>query len=150
MEDTSATPGQRITLVARLATADATVAATQNDLTYDPTVLTVVRKSNGRPDCSLDSDLDKNGTSFVFRPNGCNPAGPTFCTSIRAIVVATDNTDPIPDDSILYTCHVDIANLAPAGPATLTNSGVVLSDPLGAKVDGASGREGEICIGQPG
>ena len=77
----------------------------------------------------LNPNIDKDATSFAFRPNGCS--GET-CTGIRALVLATDNVDPIPDGAVLYTCKVTVAADADA-TYPLDVTGVILSDPAGMR-----------------
>jgi hypothetical protein len=49
--------------------------------------------------------------AFAFLPPGC--FGPDC--SVRALVLAFDNVDPIPDGSVLFTCHMLIAPDAATG-----------------------------------
>jgi hypothetical protein len=118
-------------------------AGTQNDITFSGGVGAVVRiaaKGNGKPDCTVNPDIDKGGTSFAFQPSGCTGDA---CTGLRALVLALDNVCPIcgtattecpgvtacPAD--LYTCKVSIAAAAAGGdyPMTISNAGS--SDPAG-------------------
>jgi hypothetical protein len=118
------------------------VAGTQNDLLFDPTV-SVAARANGRPDCTVNPDIDKNATAFTFISMGCQPG--VDCKGMRALVIATDNSDPIPDAAVLYTCKVAIASSTAPGSYPLFASGVVASDPAGGRLL-ATGNAGTITV----
>ncbi len=124
------------TITARLSTS-AAVAGGQNDLSL-PATLRIHSNSNGRPDCAVNPTIDKSGSSFLFRPNDC--VGDA-CTSMRALVFATDNLEPIADGAVLYTCNIDVT-----GGGEFVVTGVVLGDPDGRRIAGAAGRDGTVCI----
>jgi hypothetical protein len=146
--------GQRVAISATLSTGGSDVAGTQNDFSFDPVNIPVARRPNGRPDCAVNPDIDKGGTSFAFQPAGCTG---TDCVRVRALVLSTDNTDPIPDGSELYTCNIDVAAEAPDGVYPLTLSGTILSSPAGVRVCGSGASDppctgnvnGSITIGGP-
>jgi MYXO-CTERM domain-containing protein len=104
------------------------VAGTQNDITF-PAGIGVIAKSNGKPDCTVNPEIEKGGTSFAYQPAGCEPG--TDCTGIRALVLALDNVDPIPDGSILYRCEISIDESVADGTYPLTCSNAGASDPDG-------------------
>src|SRR5262249_33104806 len=56
----------------------------------------------------------------------------------------------IPDGSVLYICHLQIATTATAGDKTLVNTGVVMSTPAGGAVPGATGVDGKNSVGGNG
>jgi hypothetical protein len=88
--------------------------------------------------------FDKGATSFAFRgATGCT--GPA-CGGLRALVLSTGNVTPIGDGSALYTCKVNIAAGASDGQYPLTISGIILSDPNGNQVPGATGINGKITV----
>lgn len=59
-----------------------------------------------RPDCSVNSGINKTGTSFAFLPFGCGSSvGASDCSGIRVIVLALDNVDPIPHGAELFQCR---------------------------------------------
>ncbi len=126
------------TIEVRLAASDSQVAGTQNDLEL-PANIRIKAKANGRPDCTVNSAINKGGTSFAFRPTGCNPAAGEC--SVRALVLSTEDTNPITLD-LLYSCNVTVASRG--GGVAVT--GVILSTPEGTRVPGASGRSGVICV----
>ncbi len=129
-------PGSTIEITVSLDT-EADVAGAQNDLAFDPEAR-IAAKENGKPDCTVNPDIDKGGTSFAFQPSGCTPGDD--CTSIRALVLALDNVDPIPDGSVLYTCKIALAADA-AGDYPLPCSNPGAGDPDGERlgVDCANG-----------
>ena len=94
--------------------ADVEVAGTQNDLAFD--LLTPVASRAGavlRPDCTLNPRLGLLVTTpFAFRPVGCTPG--EDC-GVRALVLALNSGDPIPDGTVLYTCRVDVDPSAALG-----------------------------------
>jgi len=136
-------PGTQITFTAELLAGTNMVAGTQNDITFDPTNIPIAAKANGKPDCTVNDAIDKGATSFAFRPNGCTG---TACTSIRALVLSTDNVAPIPDMSVLYTCKVNVAQSANT-KYTLGVTGVIFSDPNGNQIPGAAGCNGAVVAG---
>jgi MYXO-CTERM domain-containing protein len=68
---------------------------------------------------------------------------------VKALVLALDNTDPIDDGSVLYTCNVNIAQTAAPGTYALTNSLVGFSDSSGGAVLG-TGTNGAVIVGGGG
>lgn len=141
VEDLNLAMSGQAAVTVRLATGGAEIAGTQNDLGFDANVF-INRRANGRPDCTVNGDIDKSGTSFAFRPPGCAEGE---CTGIRGLVLSTENTDPIPDGSVLYTCNVTVHGEG----GVLGVSGVIMSGPTGQRIDGVSGREGGICVEPP-
>ena len=136
----TAHPGTTVDLNAVLTTRGALISATQFDVDFAPQAR-ISAKSTGQPFCFVNPDINKNGTSFAFRPLGCLGAD---CTTLRAVVVSLDTVDPIADGAVLITCRVSIARDA-AGSFPLMLSDVILSDPNGARVDAAS-VDGSITV----
>jgi hypothetical protein len=126
------------TITVRLVSGSAQVAGTQNDIEFGGNVI-IKRRVNGRPDCTVNAAIDKSATSFAFRPPSCTEA---TCNAVRALVLSTENTDPIVNGSVLYTCNVTVA----ASGGELVVSGVIMSNPTGQRVDGATGRNGLVCV----
>ena len=125
-------------LTVRLASGGQAVAAVQADLLL-PAGITAKTKPNGRPDCSVNPEIRKPSTAFGFLPESCSGAS---CTTVRAIVTATENVEPIADGAVLFTCNVTIQA---SGTVAVTN--VVLATPSGGRIAGATGREGQVCFG---
>jgi len=158
LSDVNAAKGATVTVTATLKTGGGQVAGTQNDFTYatatDRKVL-VVRKTNNRPDCTVNSEISKGSTTFAFQPPGCTAE---TCTAVRAIVFSSEDVEPIADNAVLYTCQVQVAADAPDAVYPLTISGTILSNPTGGRVCGpASGnppcsadRSGAVTVGTPG
>jgi hypothetical protein len=136
-------PGTQVTFAATLSAAGASVAGTQNDIAFDAVNIPVARDASGNPVCAVNPDINKNGTSFALQPAGCSGSG---CTGVTALVLALDNTDPIADGKVLYTCRVNISAAAAPGVYPLTISRVHMSDPSGAPIPGATGHDGEIIV----
>jgi hypothetical protein len=142
IDDATGDAGATIPVTVSLNTEGVDVAGTQNDIGFGDGIA-VAAKSNGRPDCAVNPDIEKGGTSFAFQPSGCT-AG-TDCTGVRALVLALDNVDPIPDGSVLYTCQVAIAGDA-SGEIELTNSNTGASDPTGNALT-TTGVSGNVTVG---
>ena len=134
-------PGQDVALVATLHAAGTQVAGTQNDLTFDPGKVSLA--TGGKPSCRVNAAIGKGATAFSLRPNGCQGVA---CTSVRALVLAVDNTDPISDGAALYTCTLHISPSAPPGQYRISIGGVVLSNPAGQKVPNATGGDGMLVV----
>lgn len=144
------------------------VAGTQNDITFDPVNAPIGKKSTGKPDCRVNNNtcvggsnaggtctedtestdcpggvcgIHKDATSFAFQPPNCS----TNCTGARAIVLSTDNTDPIPSGVVMYTCNVVISASAPDGTYPLTISNILGSDPAGMPVT-LGGTDGSVAV----
>ncbi|MFQ5665153.1 MAG: hypothetical protein ACE5I7_01850 [Candidatus Binatia bacterium] len=139
-----ANPGELVQVAVRLESVGASVAGTQNDIGFDGVFISIVAKPSGRPDCTVNPDIDKAATSFGFRPAGC---ADSQCVSVRAIVFSTANSDPIADGAVLYTCTVRVASDAAETVHPLVASNVVFSTPEGRPVPGATGRSGAIVVG---
>ncbi|HSQ01509.1 MAG TPA: ELWxxDGT repeat protein, partial [Candidatus Dormibacteraeota bacterium] len=141
----AAVSGARAETVAvelRLAAHDAPIAGIQADLTFGRDV-PVAATPDGRPVCVVNRDIDKPSTAFAFQPTGCRPG--RDCTAVRALVLALDNVDPIPDGSLLYTCQVAIDRRAARGNHRLRLVNLAASDPEGRPI-AASGVDGSVTV----
>jgi len=142
MSDQVLSPGTTTAvLTMSLATGDNQIAGLQADVTF-PIEGSIAVKANGEPDCTVNPAINKGGTSFAFRPNGC---GGTGCSTVRVLVLAIDNVDPIPDGSVLFSCNVSVAP-GFIGTLNYTLLGVILSDPNGGKVLPVNNQNGTISI----
>ena len=139
----TATAGETITVGVSLQTMGADVAGTQNRLDF-ASPLRIVALANGDPDCVVEPSIKKEATSFRFVPIGCAGLG---CTGVRAFVLSFENSNPIPDDSLLYTCRVAVAPNATVGDYVVGNSELGASDPVGTFLP-ASGTTGTISVRQ--
>lgn len=136
-------PGSTTTFAVTLET-DTQVAGTQNDITFDPKAR-IPADAEGKPRCTVNPTIRKDATEFAFLPAGCTPA--IDCTAVRAIVLGIDNLDPIPSNSTLYTCEVQIAADA-SGTIPLPCSNPVAGDPDGERI-GADCTDGAITVAEP-
>lgn len=127
-------PGSEVSVTAKLNTGGSRIAGTQNDIVFDPGQVSVARDSRGNPDCSANRSIKKDATAFSFVPKNCG----NNCTTVRALVLALNNVDPIPNGSTLYTCRVRIADRATAGAHQLKLTRVGFSTPAGESVNGGS------------
>src|SRR5262249_55404639 len=106
----------------------------------------IAPRSNGKPDCTPNAQLGKEGTAFNFLPQGCNAAA-GGCTSVRALVLSLSNVAAIPNGSALYSCTVRIASGATAGAHTLSVTRVGFSSPTGQAINGG-GVDGAVTVGK--
>jgi hypothetical protein len=139
-----AEPGDQVTFTATLFGGSIIVVGTQNDIAFDGTDTPIAAKAGGGPDCSVNPDINTTA-SFAFLPLGCEGVA---CTGVRAAVSSLEDTAPIPDGSILYTCKLNISPAARRNFYRLEASEVILSGPSGDRVPGAS-VSGEIYIRFP-
>jgi hypothetical protein len=96
-------PGQRgVSFSVTVDTAGARIAATQNQITFDP-MAQIASTPTGEPDCT------GPGSATAFLPFGCVPG--QGCQAIRG----TFATDPIPNGTVAYSCNVDISASATVG-----------------------------------
>src|SRR5262249_28717656 len=119
------------TLTATLTTAGMMIAGTQNDITF-PAGGPVKDAGDGTPDCTVNSAIKKGGTSFAFLPSGCSG---TACTGLRALVLALNNTLPIPNGSVLYTCNLNVTATTGTLTYIIEGNNVGGSDSAGNSVD---------------
>jgi hypothetical protein len=138
-------PGDVVTVTATLTTAGASIAGTQNDIAFDPKQISVVAKANGKPDCSPNRQLGKEGTAFSFLPPKCQTG---TCTGVRALVLSLSNVAAIPNGSVLYTCKVAISAQASPGAHPLSLSHAGFSNPTGQAITAATA-DGAITVGKP-
>jgi YVTN family beta-propeller protein len=143
---TTGGPGDTVSIVVTLHASGAPVAATQNDIAFDRSV-PVAARADARPDCTANPDIRKGGSAFSFLPPSCVPG--RDCQAIRALVLALDNLDAIPDRSVLYTCSVAIAADAAPGVYSLTSANVAGSDPHGQAIN-AAGIAGYVTVAASG
>lgn len=145
---TRAVSGQRALVAVRLEHlhADVQAAGTQNELVFSPTA-PIASRPDGTPDCQVNPDIHKDGSDFLFLPLDCTPGAD--CERVRAFVLALDNTDPIPDGSVLYRCAVQVASDAAVGSYPIRSEHAVASDPRGRPVAARDGRGAldVICAG---
>jgi hypothetical protein len=120
----------------------AMVIGTQNRIEFDRQT-PIAAQPDGRPDCRVDEAIDKDATVFRFLPLECEPQ--VDCDAVRAVVLALDNVDPIPDASVLYRCRIVIAADAAVGPHALRNREARASADLGQVVP-TTGTDGVIEV----
>lgn len=94
----------------------ANVAGVQSDIGF-PADVPIAARANGRPDCTVNPAIGKDGASFAFQPPGCTPGA--GCTGVRALILSLDNVELIPVGAVLYTCRLTIAATAETGPYPL-------------------------------
>ena len=134
-------PGETAQFDVTLRAREWDVAGVGIDLTFSASA-PVSATAAGAPDCWVNPDINKNATAFAFQPWDCLSDG---CTRFRAIVLALDKVDPIPDGSVLFSCRATITSDAVPGRYALVVTGVEASDPDGDPIE-AFGVDGSIII----
>ncbi len=145
MSTVNAAPSQEVSFSVSLRSAGQRIAGTQSDITFDSTDTPIAAKSDGRPDCTVNPAINKNGTAFAF-VSKFDIGSYVERRGLRALVLATDNVDPIPDGSVLFTCKANIAPTA-SGIYPLTISDVVLATPDGQAIADEVSVGGAIVVG---
>ncbi len=139
--------GTRVSFDVSLGTAGLDVFGTDNDIALQPEA-PIAATTTGTPDCTVNPDIQKAGTFFVFQPAGCTVG--TNCQSIRAFVTTQPGNpvNPIPDGSRLFTCNVDIATTASGTvPINCTRSEASAAPPGGmSQLITADCTNGEIIV----
>ncbi len=140
-ENTGA-PGETVAVDVSLTADPDIVAGTENVIGFNPTDIAVAAKANGKPNCTVNPDIDKGGTAFAFQPSACTG---TACVGVKALVLALDNVSPIPNGVVMYTCQVAIAAGATAGDKTLSITSPGASDPDGVAIP-ATASDGRVIV----
>jgi hypothetical protein len=131
----SGAPGQRVSFSVTVDTAGGRIAATQNQITFDPNAR-IASTASGEPDCT-----GPGATAFL--PLGCVPS--QDCQAIRGTLA----TDPIPNGAVAYTCNVDISASATVGSRfTLHCFGAIFVDENIEQFP-ADCEDGEIVVTPP-
>jgi len=112
------------------------IAAVENEIRFPPGI-TVLPRSDGRPDCQVNPEIDKAATTFGFLPAGCAFSW----TCIKAIVISFDNVDPIAAGEMLYTCRVLVLDGIEPGhhPLPCTDARAAHPSGFGYSIDCFSG-----------
>jgi hypothetical protein len=154
----TALEGATVEVPVRLQANGKTVAATQNDIVFDPSVLSLPGASNclinpeiGRfPDGSFCDDDPSIGPCKLLIRNlgdcpaaeGCPPSS-NGLKRFRSIVLGPDNQNPIPD-GVLYTCTFNVTGSADQ-VAHLQNLNALASAPDGSALDTVA-QDGQVVI----
>ena len=115
IERVQAAPGSIVSVEVALVDVDegVEIAGTQNDISLDGGQIALVENTDGKPDCTVSAEIDKEGTAFGCQPPGCAATG--TCTGMRALVLSVSNVDPIPSGFRLYTCNIAVSAAAEIG-----------------------------------
>src|SRR5262245_37519130 len=156
--------GTMATVNVVLAAGSSMVGGSQNDIIFDSSVVNLTAASACRinpaiglfpsgNDCTVDATVGpcKNLSSVIQScpgGDGCPAGAGANIKVFRGIIAATaaPNNNAIPSGT-LYTCNFTVVNAA-ALPTTLTNDNIVVSDPVGTRLD-ATGTDGSIGEGGP-
>ena len=137
-------PGDQVTISVTLSAPNAAIAGVNNEIAFGPNTR-IAANADGMPDCMANPDLQEQGvfsSVFSFKPFGCSAPN---CNRVFAALFSFTPSALIPDGSLLYMCHVDIAPDAAAGDYPLVADTVVISDPEGSPVP-AAGMDGKIIV----
>ena len=131
----TALPGSTIGITATLTTSGLMVAATGNDIAFDPT------KVDLQPtDCVVNPSLNKALSADVVSA----PGDPMKV--VRVFVQGPPiNTSAIPD-GLLYTCTFSVKGGTPPATYTLTNSTQIAFDPDAMSLSSVVGMDGSINV----
>lgn len=114
----SGRPGEQIALSVTLHTNGLSVAGTQADLHISAALIdeTSIR-------CRVNPAIDKHSTAFAIATIGDD-------VRLRSVVLSLENTNPILDGALLYTCSARLAADAPSGrfPIAVDNVGAATPD----------------------
>lgn len=129
---TVARPGDDAVVTVSLGTS-VSVAATGNDLSFDPNVLSLEPSA-----CRINPAIGKSLVASVVHDDGST-------TTLRIFVSSNGNTNAIPDGA-LYTCTFAIAPSAFPGAYAVTNSSVLAFGPDGTPVNNVVGGNGSVTV----
>jgi hypothetical protein len=154
VESKDAAPGSQVTINVILATSQGEeVAGTQNDITFDPAVVSVAAASA----CVINPAISDRADGCEDDPNSgpCKQLNRALddveggMKRFRGLILSLANTTTIPD-GVLYTCTFQVAQDATEGdvfPLACSNEGA--SDPDGAAITPISCTSGQIRIAPP-
>jgi hypothetical protein len=138
----SGPPGADVTVTVSLRSMGAAVLGTQNRIDFDRQT-PVAALPGGQPDCAVNPQINKDAAGFRFLPLGCDPA--VDCQSVRVFVLSLTNLAAIPDQSVLYSCRIAIADDAALGAHPLLNREVGASAEQGLPVP-TTGTDGAVEV----
>ena len=122
----SGTAGERVTIAVVIRTERREIAATDNQIHFDPAAPIVA--------CAPNPAIGRNATVFSFSRH-----------YVRALVLSFSDLSPLADGAVLYTCEVDIAPDAAPGTYLLEAKAPEASDPDGNPV-AIVGIDGAIVV----
>jgi hypothetical protein len=109
------------------------VLAVEVQFLFDPRA-PVAAAVTGQPDCSVNPEIGRNDSSFVFTPEGC--AAGEDCLGVAALIADRENLEPIPDGATLFTCRVLVSlETEPGQEFTLDCTGATYSTASAADIE---------------
>jgi plastocyanin len=109
------------------------VAATANDISFDPRVLGLDPSA-----CSINPAIGKSLLASVVQDDASRK-------TLRIFVSSTANADPIPDGA-LYSCTFTVAPSAPPGTYQIANSTILAYAPDGTQLNNVVGANGSVTV----
>jgi hypothetical protein len=113
-------PGDTVKIKVTLVKGGGKAVAASSDILYDGTQLSVKRKPNGKPDCTINPAIGPEGAASKSLL-ASEPNAPESAKLLRLGVIGIDNSNPIPD-GLLLTCSFVIAPGATPGAKVLKNT----------------------------
>jgi hypothetical protein len=109
------------------------------------------------PDCPSGETCPPQTTNMRAVIAGIDPpAGNCSVTTATVCHASSDcpsgetcNINPIPDNTVLYTCTMNVATDAAPATYPLTTSTVLMADPSGNAIAGALGTDGSVTVCPP-
>lgn len=126
-------PGQSVFLAVSITTAGTNVVATANDIAFPTAALTITPTA-----CHANPAIKKTLLANVLSSDADT-------TTVRVLVQATGNVDPIAD-GLLYTCAARIAATALPGTYPLTNNLTLAFGADAKPLDHVSGTDGAVTV----
>jgi hypothetical protein len=126
-------PGDSIWFSVALNPRGKSIAAIQNDISFDSTNTPIST-------CQIADGVNKS-LSWTYLPNGCSGTG---CTGMRGIVLSASDTNAL-IQGVVYQCRIDIPTNATPGNYALTVSNPAASDPL-ANPQPLTGASGSVLV----
>lgn len=126
-------PGAEIAVTVSLVTSGASVAATGNDISFDPSVLGLDPGA-----CQINAAIGKSLIASVLPDDAATK-------TLRIFVSSSGNSSPIPDGA-LYTCTFAIAPSALPGTYQIGNSSLLAFGPDGTPLNNVVGANGSAIV----
>jgi hypothetical protein len=126
-------PGGTVTVAVSLRSSGTSVAATGNDISFDPGTLSL-----DPSDCQVNPAIGKSLVTSVVQDD-------VSTKTLRFFVQSAQNTSPIPDGT-LYTCAFSVAPSALPGTYLLSTDYADAFSPQGTQLPNTVGSEGFVVV----
>jgi len=126
-------PGGTVTVAVSLRSSGASVAATGNDISFDPGILSL-----DPSDCQVSPAIGKSLVTSVVQDD-------VSTKTLRFFVQSAQNTSPIPDGR-LYDCTFGVAPSALPGTYSLSIGNAAAYSPQGVQLSNTVGSDGFVVV----